>query len=81
MEIRFSTCQNLAHPYTFGFQISRRPGSPELMQQVNEIARNNANNAPGFAFGKDKKVKPHLKMISTIKCRLFTMCLVSKRSW
>ncbi|XP_073353318.1 uncharacterized protein [Aegilops tauschii subsp. strangulata] len=40
-------------------KISRRSGSPELMQQVNEIARNNANNAPGFAFGKDKKVLPN----------------------
>ncbi|VAI11401.1 unnamed protein product [Triticum turgidum subsp. durum] len=40
-------------------KISRRPGSPELMRQVNEIARNNANNAPAFAFGKDKKVLPN----------------------
>ncbi|KAM0835823.1 hypothetical protein ACQ4PT_062703 [Festuca glaucescens] len=35
--------------------ISRRPGSPESLPQLLEIARSNANNAPGFAFGKDEK--------------------------
>ncbi|KAM0926261.1 hypothetical protein ACQ4PT_003393 [Festuca glaucescens] len=36
-------------------KISRRPGSPESLPQLLEIARSNANNAPGFAFGKDEK--------------------------
>jgi CCR4-NOT transcription complex subunit 1 len=38
-------------------KISMRPGSPESLQQLIEIARNNANNAPSFAFGKDEKVR------------------------
>jgi hypothetical protein len=52
-------------------QISRRPGSPESLPQLLEIARSNANNAPGFAFGKDekaiqskdKKVRELLRMV------------------
>ena len=39
-----------------GLQISRRPGSPDSFQQLIEIARNNANNAPAFAVGKDEKI-------------------------
>jgi CCR4-NOT transcription complex subunit 1 len=54
-----------------GLQISRRPGSPESLQQLIETARSNANNVPGFAFAKDekviqskdKKVRQHLRMI------------------
>ncbi|KAI4996557.1 hypothetical protein ZWY2020_051477 [Hordeum vulgare] len=38
-------------------KISRRPGSPDFLQQLTEIARNNANNAPGFAFGKDDRLR------------------------
>uniref|UniRef100_A0A0A9GNR2 BED-type domain-containing protein n=1 Tax=Arundo donax TaxID=35708 RepID=A0A0A9GNR2_ARUDO len=38
-------------------KLARRPGSPESMQQLIEIARNNANTPTGFVVGKDEKVK------------------------
>lgn len=77
---------------TFCLQISGRPGSPELWQQLIENARNNTNNAPGFAFGKDdkvrqskdKKVRPHLRMISTLSsvvCSHWWTCLLFHRNF
>ncbi|XP_062209520.1 uncharacterized protein LOC133911335 isoform X2 [Phragmites australis] len=38
-------------------KLARRPGSPESLQQLIEIARNNANTTTGFVVGKDEKVK------------------------
>jgi CCR4-NOT transcription complex subunit 1 len=40
-----------------GLQLARRPGSPESLQQLIEIARNNVSTTTGFVVGKDEKVK------------------------
>ncbi|KAL6645362.1 hypothetical protein ACP70R_016970 [Stipagrostis hirtigluma subsp. patula] len=38
-------------------KLARRPGSPESLQQLIEIAKNNANTTTAFVVGKDEKVK------------------------
>ncbi|XP_066384368.1 LOW QUALITY PROTEIN: uncharacterized protein [Miscanthus floridulus] len=38
-------------------KLARRPGSPESLQQLIEIARNNVSTTTGFVVGKDEKVK------------------------
>jgi CCR4-NOT transcription complex subunit 1 len=39
------------------FQLAIRPGSPESLQQLIEIARSNFSNAASFAAMKDEKVR------------------------
>ncbi|WVZ55056.1 hypothetical protein U9M48_005770 [Paspalum notatum var. saurae] len=39
-------------------KLAKRPGSPESLQQLIEIARNNVNATTGFVVGKDEKLKP-----------------------
>jgi CCR4-NOT transcription complex subunit 1 len=40
-----------------GLQHTKRPGSPESLQQLIEIARNNVSTTTGFVAVKDEKVK------------------------